>query len=109
MHNVVSKGNAILGRVGWCGMRRYIDADELLNRLPDDLPYKSSVKRVLMQAPTADVVEVKHGEWKRDERFSPYCTACGEDPWSALIPENYFKYCPRCGAIMDGERRTNND
>ena len=35
---------------------RHIDADELLNRLPDNLPYKSSVKRVLMQAPEADVV-----------------------------------------------------
>ena len=37
-------------------MARYIDADELLNKLPDDLPYKASVKRVLMQAPTAEVV-----------------------------------------------------
>ena len=37
---------------------RHIDADALLNKLPDDLPYKASVKRVLMQAPTADVVEV---------------------------------------------------
>lgn len=39
-------------------MSKYIDADALLERLPDDLPYKGSVKRVLMQAPTADVVEV---------------------------------------------------
>ena len=39
-------------------MPRYIDTDELLNRLPDDLPYKASVKRVLIQAPAADVVEV---------------------------------------------------
>ena len=37
---------------------RYIDADALLNNLPDDLPYKASVKRVLIQAPTTDVVEV---------------------------------------------------
>lgn len=35
---------------------RYIDADDLLSKLPDDLPYKASVKRVLIQAPTADVV-----------------------------------------------------
>lgn len=39
-------------------MAKYIDADALLSRLPDDLPYKGSVKRVLMQAPTADVVEL---------------------------------------------------
>ena len=39
-------------------MIRYIDANALLSRLPEDLPYKASVKRVIMQAPTADVVEV---------------------------------------------------
>lgn len=39
-------------------MPRYIDADAELKRLPDDLPYKGSVKRVLIQAPAADVVEV---------------------------------------------------
>lgn len=39
-------------------MKRYIDVDAVLDRLPDDLPYKGSVRRVLMQAPTADVVEV---------------------------------------------------
>ena len=43
-------------------MARYIDADELLNRLPDDLPYKASVKRVLIQAPTADVVPKREVE-----------------------------------------------
>lgn len=37
---------------------RPIDADAVLDRLPDDLPYKGSVKRVLMQAPTIDAVEV---------------------------------------------------
>ena len=37
-------------------MARYIDADKLLKNLPDDLPYKASVKRVLIQAPTCDVV-----------------------------------------------------
>ena len=37
-------------------MTRYIDADALLQKLPNDLSYKSSVKRVLLQAPTADVV-----------------------------------------------------
>lgn len=39
-------------------MAKYIDADKVLQCLPDDLPYKASVKRVLIQAPTADVVEV---------------------------------------------------
>ena len=92
-------------------MRRYIDADALLNKLPDDLPYKSSVKRVLMQAPTADVVEVKHGEWKYPP-YAPFggsyemkrCTVCGYKPnFDADNP--YTKFCPECGAKMDGERK----
>lgn len=30
---------------------KLVDAEKILDRLPDDLPYKSSVKRVLIQAP----------------------------------------------------------
>ena len=37
-------------------MARYIDADKLLSSLPDDLPHKASVKRVLIQSPAEDVV-----------------------------------------------------
>ena len=37
-------------------MAEYIDRESILKRLSDDLPYKASVKRVLIQAPTADVV-----------------------------------------------------
>lgn len=37
-------------------MARYMDADKLLEKLPDDLPYKASVKRVLTQAQEDDVV-----------------------------------------------------
>lgn len=39
-------------------MTRLIDADELEKNLSNDLPYKGSVKRVLIQAPTVDAVEV---------------------------------------------------
>lgn len=37
---------------------RLINADEALRSLPDDLPYKDSVRRVLVQAPTVDAVRV---------------------------------------------------
>ena len=92
-------------------MSRYIDAEELLKRLPDDLPYKASVKRVLMQAPDADVVEVRHGEWiEKDDGWGGVwytCSACCCD-WTTIdgTPfENNMRYCPECGAKMDGERR----
>lgn len=37
---------------------RLIDADAALRSLPDDLPYKGSVRRVLIQAPAVDAVQV---------------------------------------------------
>ena len=40
-------------------MAEYINRKAVLDKLPNDLPYKASVRRVLMQAPTADVVEVE--------------------------------------------------
>lgn len=49
-----------------------------------------------------ELTVVKHGEWRRDLNFYPYCTVCGENPWSAIKPEGNLKYCPYCGAIMDG-------
>jgi hypothetical protein len=30
-------------------MAKFIDAEKVLNNLPNDLPYKASIKRVLMQ------------------------------------------------------------
>lgn len=41
---------------------RLIDADKLLRSIPNDLPYKASVRRVLMQAETVDAVPVVRTE-----------------------------------------------
>ena len=58
-------------------MSRYIDVDELLTRLPDDLPYKASVKRVLMQAPTADVAPIADTVRKmQDELKKTFSALC---------------------------------
>ena len=70
-------------------MSRYIDADELLRKLPDDLPYKASVKRVLMQAPTADVVEVvrcKDCQWWEPYTHGSTIGRC-ENPRNGLVNE----------------------
>ena len=54
--------------------------------------------KYLDDAPTADVAEVKHGEWKWDKRFADYtCNLCGN--WDLKTPN----YCPNCGAKMDGK------
>ena len=48
---------------------RLIDADKLLQSIPNDVPYKASVKRVLMQAETVDAVPHPSYDqllWERD-------------------------------------------
>ena len=91
----------------------YIDRDKLLNELPNDLPYKASVKRVLIQAEEADVVEVRHGEWiskdciskskrGRTIHYSTYkCSVCGK--WNGRHKQNH---CSNCGADMRGKNET---
>lgn len=44
-------------------MTEYIDRTALLEKLPDE-PYKEVLRRVLMQAPVADVAKVVHGHWE---------------------------------------------
>ncbi len=115
-------------------MSRYIDADALLEELKEELEFDSpmynevenkwldkglriAIKDV-KHFPTADVVEVRHGEWE-DRYENKYanqlyeCSLCGE-----IAPEGtkYNKlgnperiqvlspYCPNCGADMRGER-----
>lgn len=65
--------------------------------------------------PAADVVEVRHGEWKADTdeyeicatEFT--CSCCKESFASSEMTDEDFlqmmKYCPNCGAKMDGERK----
>ena len=51
---------------------RYIDADALYTKIPNDSPYKSSLRRLLLQAPTADVVP----RAKYEEVYSALDIAC---------------------------------
>jgi hypothetical protein len=59
---------------------------------------------IIDTAPTADVVEVKHGKWETD-RFGlerSICSICG-----AVFEGDGGNYCRKCGAKMDGERKEN--
>ena len=58
--------------------------------------------------PTADVEEVRHGEWiiHEDDWFGDYgeCSKCGQS-YVPLEGERLdWNYCPNCGAKMDGGR-----
>ena len=53
--------------------------------------------------PSADVVQVVHARWENYSPITIKCSRCGH-----VIPDWRYsecKYCPKCGARMDGERK----
>ena len=94
-------------------MPRYFDADKielkgisLFDQNLEILIPLSDVRKALQMTPTADVQEVRHGRWISNElggyKWAYYCSECG---WVDGYPFNdRHKYCPHCGAKMDGER-----
>lgn len=95
-------------------MPRYIDADKMrddwLNNGENEYVYNTNAVLDSIDAqPTADVVEVKHGKWKKswcDNNLIGHeyeeCSVCG----CSMLDTNQFwnsNYCPNCGAKMDGK------
>ena len=62
---------------------------------------KGNIYYEVDHAPTADVVEVQHGEWEVYGLMNPQCSLCHK--------YNYEKsrFCPHCGAKMDGGKNEN--
>lgn len=92
-------------------MARYIDAETLANEINMLEPFelnddeKCIVFKTIQQQPTANVVEVRHGEWHQNPHCSRiyYCSICGrhiEDGSNSNNPTEFFPYC-HCGAKMN--------
>ena len=69
---------------------------------------KDVFRRIIKSAPAADVAPVVHGRWEIGKDHGEFgeakCTACGGIllvKWSDRLSE--YRYCPNCGARMDGE------
>ena len=50
----------------------------------------------------ADVVEVKHSEWKLYDDGSGVCKNCNTHQRDVWDMDNVQRFCCRCGAKMDG-------
>lgn len=95
-------------------MSRYINADELifigLDNPDDDHLFEFVPREFIDNAPTADVVEVVHGEWidngldswDGSTYYFRQCNSCGYER-DDCNPDYDTPYCPNCGARMDGE------
>lgn len=90
-------------------MARYIDVDALKN--DGHICYhdgKGNTYYEVDHAPTADVAEVKHGEWIHSNRGfniqGDYeCSNCHSPSGiKHFYNGDKYTYCPDCGAKMDG-------
>ena len=85
-------------------MAEYIELDALLEKIEGATGIGSMasglLRRLVERVPTADVVEVLHGEWLIcADGYYPYCSRCGKEPKNGELTN----YCPDCGARMDGK------
>ena len=65
--------------------------------------YRDSVMKEIANAPIVDAVEVVHGRWIKQNvncGWWAVCSECGNTPISTRA---MTKYCPECGAKMDGD------
>ena len=59
--------------------------------------------QVLDELPAADVAPVRHARWERYSGITIRCSWCEHVIHDWRLSES--KYCPNCGAKMDGERK----
>lgn len=56
---------------------------------------------ILMDRPVFDDIPVNKGRWKRMNDRAVQCSVCGYI-WIEFIVSPHIKYCPHCGAEMEG-------
>ena len=98
-------------------MAKYIDREALvewLKRIPlKDLSDGRGLCRVIMEDDfkkaikkmpkgiIADVAPVRHGKWLYGDYYD-IGDVCSECDWDSKMTHPSYRYCPNCGAKMDG-------
>ena len=90
------------------GMAEYIERESAIESImsqPPDAHYPHWYADKIKALPAADVAPVRHGLWRKGGYVCGetewQCSACGETEWRTSIYR--LKYCPFCGAKMDGD------
>ena len=89
-------------------MAKYIRAVEAAEKVAGTFKVQmADLVDIFAEIPAADVVPVLHGRWEPcfDKNCKcrwgfGKCSNCGQEYYAHAI--NYYKYCPNCGAKMDG-------
>jgi hypothetical protein len=111
----------VMVRGGTRMAKEYIEREALLKDIEEERPEIWTDSEAERQAendfykyrdivkiqPTADVVEVKHGEWVEIQKYDIFeCSECGYEWYMQGIGrthpfENNANFCPDCGVKMD--------
>ncbi len=84
-------------------MDDYIKREALRDALYDADAITMNGVKIFNQFPSSDVAPVKHGRWDVDGVYV-VCSVCNRLTLSPIVKQlPTFKYCPNCGAKMDGE------
>ena len=80
--------------------KEYIDREYYCNNICRCLGTEcDKTKCPIWIAPAADVAPVVHSRWMiSSDGYYPYCEHCRTEP----VGGKMTKYCPNCGAVMDG-------
>ena len=79
--------------------KEYIERGSLLEWVREFYPEEKTFASAVINAPAADVQEVKHGKWLINKNMRE-CSECGYFYYSNNVNTNY---CCNCGAKMDKE------
>jgi hypothetical protein len=93
---------------------KYIDAATAAEIISNKLNIPlSNLCDILAEIPSEDVQPVKHGKWifqnrnDEDGRYIYHCSECDFEvrvfPCNLVPWQMHEKYCPGCGARMDGD------
>ena len=99
-------------------MAKYIEKEKVINELRynnkvthysddkcEDIVYKATreMQEVVFKIPAADVQPVKRGRWIEKPTVA-YCSCCHVHWTKSFITSlrKTYKFCPNCGAKMDG-------
>ena len=89
-------------------MTDYIKREDTIKAIESETyrhDYLDHVIDIIEDIPSADVAPVRHGRWINCEFVESgfkfvRCSECNHDDMRSCL----YKYCPNCGARMDGEK-----
>lgn len=85
-------------------MDEYISRHEAIRAVQLSYGNYEATRKAIFELPAADVAPVRRGRWALNKKYGDYeCSECGQGDVKAMDFTNLkMRYCPNCGARMEG-------